>query len=317
VINFRFHIASLVAVFLALALGIVIGSTVIDRAIVDRLNSRLDTIKRESNETDRRNDELELFNQRQEDYLDQLKTYAVASRLDGVPVVPLAVRGVDESPVQDTVTLAQESGAMVPGILWLEPKLALEDDAAVEELATILGNPTLTRREARTTLWQRLAARLRAGGAVGGGDRDLLQALVDGGFLGFEAVGDIPDDFALSSYPGLGSRILLAGGTGGQLAVDGTVVPLTRAFAADDVPTVLGEVFRDEDGGPERGSVVAAVREDGDLAAEVSTVDDLDLLEGRIAAVLALSDLTRGTVGSYGYGDGATPLPASLEATGS
>ena len=64
-INFRFHIVSLVAVFLALALGIVIGSTVIDRAIVDNLNDRLDTIKRESSETDKRNDELELFNQRE------------------------------------------------------------------------------------------------------------------------------------------------------------------------------------------------------------------------------------------------------------
>jgi len=317
VINFRFHIASLVAVFLALALGIVIGSTVIDRAIVDRLNNRLDTIKRESNDTDRRNDELELFNQRQEDYLDQLKTYAGANRLDGVPVVPLAVRGVDESPVQDTVTLAQASGGVVPGILWLEPKLALQDGAAVEELATILGDPTLNRRELRATLWQLLAARLRAGGAVGG-DRDLLQALVDGGFLAFEAVGDTPDDFALSSYPGLGSRVLLVSGTGGQLAVDGTVVPLTEAFAADDVPTVLGEVFRDEDNGPERGTVVAPVRDDDELAAEVSTVDDLDLLEGRIAAVLALADLTRGTVGHYGYADGAaTPVPASLETTGS
>ena len=31
-INFRFHLVSLIAVFLALALGVVMGATVIDRA---------------------------------------------------------------------------------------------------------------------------------------------------------------------------------------------------------------------------------------------------------------------------------------------
>ena len=41
-INFRFHIVSLIAVFLALALGVVMGSTVIDRAIVDGLHDRID-----------------------------------------------------------------------------------------------------------------------------------------------------------------------------------------------------------------------------------------------------------------------------------
>ena len=30
-INFRFHVVSIVAVFLALALGVVMGSTVVDR----------------------------------------------------------------------------------------------------------------------------------------------------------------------------------------------------------------------------------------------------------------------------------------------
>ena len=45
-INFRFHLVSLVAVFLALALGVVMGSTVIDRAIVDRLSSQIDSVKK-------------------------------------------------------------------------------------------------------------------------------------------------------------------------------------------------------------------------------------------------------------------------------
>ncbi|HET7720262.1 MAG TPA: copper transporter, partial [Acidimicrobiales bacterium] len=45
-INLRYHIVSLVAVFLALGLGIVMGTTVIDRVTVDALNDRLDTVQR-------------------------------------------------------------------------------------------------------------------------------------------------------------------------------------------------------------------------------------------------------------------------------
>ena len=39
-LNFRFHVVSLVAVFLALAIGIIMGSTVIDRALVDTLEEQ-------------------------------------------------------------------------------------------------------------------------------------------------------------------------------------------------------------------------------------------------------------------------------------
>jgi hypothetical protein len=37
----------------------------------------------------------------------------------------------------------------------------------------------------------------------------------------------------------------------------------------------------------------------------VSTVDDLDLTEGHVSAVLALADLGRNVVGQYGFGAGA------------
>ena len=44
-INFRFHLVSLIAIFLALALGVVIGAGVIDRGVVDTLNNRLDNVE--------------------------------------------------------------------------------------------------------------------------------------------------------------------------------------------------------------------------------------------------------------------------------
>src|ERR671921_798489 len=43
-VTFRFYLVSLVAVFLALAMGVVVGSTLIDRAIVDRLDRSVESV---------------------------------------------------------------------------------------------------------------------------------------------------------------------------------------------------------------------------------------------------------------------------------
>jgi hypothetical protein len=305
-INFRFHIASLVAVFLALALGIVIGSTVIDRAIVDNLNDRLDDIEREAGNTRAENRELDSEIERLESYIDATKSFAVRDRLDNVPVVPLAVRGIDEEQVAETVALAQDAGAEAPGILWLEEKLALTDEAAVDELAGILGIVPSGRRPTRDALWGTLAGRLTGdASSTGPGDGDLLAALQEAGFVQFQAVGEQPDDPSLADFPGPGARVLLVGGTDANLRSDATVAPLARALRRGGTPLVVGEVYREEDGGPERGAYVASIRDDDELATTVSTVDDLDFVQGRVAAILALSDLASGAVGHYGYGAGA------------
>ena len=48
-INFRFHLASLIAVFLALAIGIVMGSTVVKEATVKGLRAEIHRVERSSN----------------------------------------------------------------------------------------------------------------------------------------------------------------------------------------------------------------------------------------------------------------------------
>jgi hypothetical protein len=46
------------------------------------------------------------------------------------------------------------------------------------------------------------------------------------------------------------------------------------------------------------------------LADVVSTLDDVELVQGRVAAVLTLEQLENGAVGHYGYGRGAdSPVP--------
>ncbi|MCL5444399.1 copper transporter, partial [Lactobacillus johnsonii] len=73
---------------------------------------------------------------------------------------------------------------------------------------------------------------------------------------------------------------------------------------------VVAEEFREVEGGPDQGDIVATVREDPQRAAALSTVDDLGQQSGRLAAVLAEAGVSTGVVGHYGSGLGTQgPLP--------
>jgi len=217
----------------------------------------------------------------------------------------LAFRGVDGDAVRRPVELTQLAGASAPGVLWLEEKWLLEDDDSRQQLADVLGASSAEEAAAlRDAGLVALAERLAAGGAPPG--TDLLVTLAEAGFVAFEAVGDqAGDEFGLSGYPNADARVLLIDGTDSKTEMNGMVDPAARAFVASDVPLVVAEVFRAQDDGPDRGIRLGAVREDDDLRQIVSTVDDLELAEGRVTAVLALADLGRGVVGQYGYGAGA------------
>ena len=57
-LNLRYHVVSLVAVFLALGIGVIMGATVIDRVTVDQLRNRLDSVESSVRQTRRDNDRL-------------------------------------------------------------------------------------------------------------------------------------------------------------------------------------------------------------------------------------------------------------------
>jgi Copper transport outer membrane protein, MctB len=300
-INFRFHIVSLIAVFLALAIGVVMGATVIDQAIVDGLNARINDVEREANAQRADNNELSTEVERLEDYIDRTDEYAVTGQLEDVPVAVVALRGVDADEVNAAVELARTAGASAPGVLWLEEKWLLPDRETRRQLADLLGEADDDRDTLRETGAIALADRLALGGAPVGDD--VLVALEEAGFVNFEAVGDqAVDPLGLAVYPGSEARVLLVDGTDATSDMNDLVTPATRALVTAEVPLVVAEVFREQPDGPERGARIAGISGDEDLAEVASTVDALELTEGRVSAVLALSDLGRGLVGHYGYG---------------
>ena len=304
-INFRFHIVSLIAVFLALALGVVMGATVVNRAIVDRLNERIDTVEKNANARKAESDDLRGQVGQLQGYIDGTKDFAVASRLDGTTVVTIATRGVDADAVKQTVDLAQRAGARAPGILWLEGKLTLSDAGTVRQLGEVLGKTGQNAKTTRDEAWNALASRVAAGAGAAANGRDLLATLADAGFISFEPVGNQGDNFSATSFSGGDVRVLVIDGTNGQVNGNEVLAPLGNALVANRLRLVVGEIFVEKDGGPKRGAMLAPIRDSDGLKQAVSTVDDVDLVEGRVASVLALADLNRNVVGQYGYGTGA------------
>ena len=316
-INFRFHIVSIIAIFLALTIGIVMGATVIDQGIVDRLNSRITTVSNRADERRRANDALTADVGRLNDFVGEAEPYVVQDRLTAVPVVVIAVRGVAPATVQAQVELLRAAGSVAPGIIWLEESWALKDDDA-DRMAEALGEPSERRAAVAAAAWTALAERLAAGPsgapeslAAAGGQAEGLtpdDLLATAGFLEIETAGQ--DPIELAGFPGPGARVVLLTGAGAEITRGELVRLGAQSLEAAGLPTVVGEIYGGDD--TARGATLAPVRTN-DVANRVSTVDDVEIPEGRIAVVLAADNLGHDppVAGHYGYGDGAqSALPS-------
>jgi hypothetical protein len=313
-INFRFHLVSLVAVFLALTIGIVVGATIVNQKTIDLLNNRIDAVEKNADNQRSDNRVLSETAKQLESSLQTAAPYVVEGRVTGVPVVVVAERGVDRGTVRALVTLLQDAGAQTPAIVWLQSKWLLDKPDDRTKLAEIVGVDAAS-KALRDDALAALAGRL--GTAVssvpssttstttkGAEPADLLAALTGSGFVSIEAAG-ASGTTDLSTFPSPGVRAVVVSGEASDIAASPLVTSLAGAFARLPVPTVASEIYRAADGQPGRGAVVAPIRDDRTLGKSVSTVDDVDLVQGQVAVVLAVAESGEAKVGHYGYGSGA------------
>jgi len=165
-INLRYHIVSLTAVFLAIGIGLTLGSTFLDRATVENLSGQLENLEGRLGERDEQIDELQRQVDRTEslqESLDEQGPGLLAGRLDPVPVLLVASQGVDEADVDGVVQSLEIAGAEVQGLWWLSERFLLGSDADVDDLAVALEetstDPARLRRVAVATLGDALRDR--------------------------------------------------------------------------------------------------------------------------------------------------------------
>lgn len=165
-INLRYHIVSLTAVFLAMGIGLTLGSTFLDRATVENLNGQLQSLEQRLEDRDRQIRELQTQvddDSELQEALDEQGPALLRGVMDQAPVVVLAARGVDEDAVEGALRSLSAAGADVQGTWWLTDRFLLADDSAVDDLRDVLGetsdDPARLRRSVLSALGQQLRRR--------------------------------------------------------------------------------------------------------------------------------------------------------------
>jgi hypothetical protein len=311
VIDFRYHLVSLIAVFLAVALGIVIGTTQLNGPLTDNLQGQVTALQEDKRSLE---DQTQTLQTQLEDvgaFEEAVGPTLVQNTLTGRTVV-LVVAGQDVDPavVEGLTALVGSAGASVTGTVRLTDGYA--DPSSAATLETFLSGPgvpvTVTRPATEDTgelIASVLAQVLMVPGAGSGrtapsatDTATVLAGLEQLELLDQDTSSVSPADFAVVVATGT------VAGEDPEARTDGLVQLATALDAAGSGVVVAGDGDSAGDGG-----LVSAVRTDATATATLSTVDNVTTAAGRISTIRALAAEGRGTSGEYGVGEDTQPVP--------
>ncbi|WP_170837587.1 copper transporter [Actinopolyspora xinjiangensis] len=295
----RYHVVSIAAVFLALALGVLLGSNSVSRSLLTTVGGQREELRQQlrqlRSERDTLRDELAGATA----LTDSIAPRAVRGELRGTKVALLVAPGGDSARPRAVRRMIEVAGGSVTGTLRLTDKLTGPNTAAgVRELA-----PRLLPAGAR------LPVTSDPGTLAGGMLSPLI--LLDGGdgepratererTVAFE---ELRDNGFVRVSPGFGPAELAVVLTGdGERRDPLGIVP--RLAARLDRGS-SGVVLAGATGSARGNGTIGIARSDDSVVSSVSTVDNAETTGGRVATVLALRGELRERVGSYGIGAGA------------
>jgi len=308
VISFRYHLVSLISVFLAIALGIVIGTTQLNGVVLDGLRGQVSDLTQDKRSLETRSQTLETQLSEGDAFGEAVAPVLVANKLANASVLVILAAEIDGDLVDQTSTLIEAAGATVAGTLQLLPEFS--DPQVAQDLqnyATSEGVPPgiqLPVTDDAAVLAGALLANVLMNPAEGTEPADptaattVLAALSSLGVLSLESSEVTGADYAV---------LLTAAALGGDDAAErnGALAALTEAL--DSVGR--GVVVSGDAASAGENGLVGAVRADPGLASVVSTVDNVNVAAGRVSTILALSAEGQGTSGRYGTGEDTQPVP--------
>lgn len=309
-ISLRQHAFSLAAVFLALAIGVVLGSGFLSDTLLSSLRAEKRDLYSQINGL---NDEKNVLNEKlsaANDFDNQMVGRIVHDALAGKSVVVFRTPDAKDDDVAAVSKMIGQAGATVTGTVSLTQEFV--DANSAEKLRTVVNSSVLPAgQQLSTKLVDQgsqagdllgISLLINANPAVPPVDdvqRDtVLAALRDTGFVTYQ-----PSDHMAAA-----NAALIV--TGGSLPQDaGNQGASVARFSAALAPHGSGTLLAGRDGSATGGAAVAVARADAGINSAISTVDDVDVAPGRITAVLGLHDLLNGGhVGQYGTGHGASSL---------
>jgi len=309
-ISLRQHAISLAAVFLALAVGVVLGSGFLSDTLLSGLRDEKRDLYSQINGLNEQKNALNQKLSAANDFDNQMVGRIVHDALGAKSVIVFRTPDAKDDDVAAVSKFIGQAGGTVTGTVVLTQEFV--DANSAEKLQTVVNSSILPAGQQLSTRFVDQGS--QAGDLMGivlminvnpavppvqETQRDtVLAALRDTGFITYQ-----PPD-----HLGPANAALVV--TGGALPQDaGNQGVSVARFSAALAPHGSGTLLAGRDGSATGGAAVAVARDDAGMSAAISTVDDVDTAPGRITAVLGLHDLTNGGhVGQYGTGHGATSV---------
>ncbi|MFF5259434.1 copper transporter [Actinomadura viridis] len=314
-IDFRYHLVSIVAIFLALALGIILGSTTLSQSVTKGLQRQTSSLAKSNDELRRTQARLEAQREGDENFARTMGPQIVADRLKGQSVVFVETPGASNDSIEQLSELAKSAGATVTGRVTMQKKF-LDDNqmATVDELAGQLKPGEMAFPSGAGTYEKAgavLASAIVTEDPASTGREDATSAAILSGFrqAGYVTTSGKPGQHAtLAVMVAPSSLYAYEGGDADSKAL----LALAAALDGAGRGTVLG--------GPstaaQEGGLIAALR-DSDAGKSVSSQDTVDTASGQVVTILALQNELSGKAGRYGTGSGVNGyLPSPVPAAG-
>jgi len=306
-ISLRYHVVSIAAVFLALAVGVVLGSSGVSDRVLAAVSAERDDLGAQVTRLTTERDALAAQQRTADEFAARVGPTAVRGLLTG-QTVALVVAGADTADRDAVAGLVGQAGGTLTGLVELTD--AVGDPARADQL-----------RELTSQLLP-VGAQLPAASDTG----SLVGGLLGGVLLAREGQPPVSRDDADSVLTGLTSAgfvhpgqapgpanlvLVLSGGARSGIDAADSAAVYARLAAQLDLAGG-GAVLAGAEGSAEATGAVGVARADPQVVERLTTVDDVHSESGRVAAVLALHEQLDDRAGSYGTGtgavDGAAPV---------
>lgn len=298
-ISFRYHIVSIVAVFLALALGIIVGASGLRGAVLDDLHKQVSTLKGENAKLRAGNEGLQTQANNADKFAGAYGAGILRGRLASRTVAIVSAPDAGGSIARGVAKDVELAGATVTTRVTIEPGYGDPSNAA--NLVNFVTKGSVRPPNLQLPLSDdapTLTAALLSYEIAGKDTNPAGLVTVMSGLARLKAV-------AVTGTPKPAQLVIVVtSGTGKPKSPQQqAMLTLLTRFSTDALPTmVAGDLPSAQPNG-----LLAIVRGD-DIAQLVSTVDNADTALGQVSSALALIELSKGSHGHYGTGPGARAL---------
>jgi Copper transport outer membrane protein, MctB len=298
VISLRYHLISISVVFLALAVGVVLGSTTLSRTLLSGLTDDNEELVDKVTELEAAGNTRDARLAGADDFVASVSPMIVRGQLDRRTVVIVTTADADPADRDALKTMLGNAGARVTG------ELQLTEAFTDPEKADRLGDIVVRLLPAGVRLPTASDPGTLAGGLIGpllliGKDDNKPQASPDETSA---ALAGLTEGGFVRAAPGLRPAQLVVVLTGGAQDGDGAGdrASTVARFATQVDRSGAGAVLAGTTGSAKGSGAVGVVRADTAATDLLSTVDNVETPAGRVVTVLALREQLDGASGRYG-----------------